>query len=200
MSSWKYAKASWTRFPEVHFEYVGMYVPGLLFNSRTGNQVSEGYSHAKHNVLIIRSLCYRGLVSHIPYSAKSTRRQRPPIRIDIFVDCCSTLGWSNISTTRYYQITNCLTGRFNCAGVSRYRHYVPEDQTDWKSFLLRATYAYKVHVHRSIKGSLLGLAVVPTPPVHSTVVPECSFLASGDGHQIIADQQITADTVSYDCT
>lgn len=94
---------------------------------------------------------------------------------------CSALGVNNnISTTEYHPETNNTVERSNSAILSRFRHYVSENQTEWDSYLLPLTYAYNSQVHRSIKVFPFSPVLARTPPRPATVVSQRPSLVPND--------------------
>lgn len=77
---------------------------------------------------------------------------------------------NSITATAYNPQTNGQTEHFNSTLLLRLRHYVSQHQTDWNTYLLPLTYAYKLQAYRLIKVSLFSLAPMRTPSRPATVV------------------------------
>lgn len=97
-----------------------------------------------------------------------------------YLAVCSTLQVNNMTTVKYHQLTNGQAVRFNSTLITQECHYIPKHQTICNTYLLPFTYAYYVPVEISIKLLRFRLALTPTPPGPSTVIPKSTNLATDD--------------------
>lgn len=70
---------------------------------------------------------------------------------------CGFLGVKQLTTTAYHPQTNGQTELYKKVIVSRLRHYIDENQSDWDKYVQPLTYAYNTQTHRSTKVTPLSL-------------------------------------------